>query len=44
MTFCLGKVEMVMNDIVMEVNRSVSSRNGVVEVNRKVLFWRGRVL
>ena len=35
---------MVMNDIVMEVNRSVSSRNGVVEVNRKVLFWRGRGL
>ena len=35
---------MVMNDVVAEVNRSVSSRNCVVEVNRKVLFWRGRVL
>lgn len=24
MMFCLGKVEMIMNDIVTEVNRSVS--------------------
>ena len=30
--------------VVTEVNSGVSSRNGVVEVNHKVLFWRGRVL